>query len=88
MGNLTLIDKKQLTLDAARKMAEACEAAAKAQNLKMVIAVVDDGGYLLHFIRMDGVAPAAAEVGIAKARSAALSDAPQSRGRRPPRIAR
>ncbi len=72
MGNLTLVEKKQLTLDAARKMGEACEAAAKAQNLKMVIAVVDDGGYLLNFIRMDGVAPAAAEVGIAKARSAAL----------------
>ena len=72
MGNLTLGTKKHLTLDAARKIAEAAEAEAIKQGLRMSIAVVDDGGYLLSFLRMDGVAPAAGEVALAKAKSAAL----------------
>ena len=70
---LNLGQKKQLTFDAARAIGEAAAAEAKQQNLRMSIAVVDDGGYLLYFMRMsEQVAPASAEVAVAKARSAAL----------------
>ncbi len=45
--------KPMLTLATAQKMAAACEAKAKAEGWKMVIAVVDSGGILKHFSRMD-----------------------------------
>ena len=45
--------KPMLTLATAQKMAAGCEAKAKAEGWKMVIAVVDDGGNLKHFSRMD-----------------------------------
>jgi len=73
VANLTLASKPQLTAQAARAIAEAAAAEAERQNLRMSIAVVDDGGYLLYFVRMaESVAAASAEVAIAKARSAAL----------------
>ena len=73
MPALSLGSKAQLTSEAARAIAEAAAAEAKSQNLRMSIAVVDDGGYLLFFVRMsETVAPASAEVAVAKARSAAL----------------
>lgn len=36
------------------------------------IAIVDDGGHILHFARLDGAAPMTAEMSVAKARAAAL----------------
>ncbi len=42
-----------LTQAIAKKMADACEQKAKAEGWKMVIAVVDDGGNLKHYTRMD-----------------------------------
>jgi glc operon protein GlcG len=70
---VTLASKPQLTTPAARAIAEAAAAEAERQNLRMSIAVVDDGGYLLYFVRMsEAVAAASAEVAVAKARSAAL----------------
>jgi len=42
-----------LTQATAKKMADACEAAAKAKGWKMVIAILDAGGNLKHFTRMD-----------------------------------
>ncbi len=73
LATLSLASKAQLTSQAARAIAEAAVAEAERQNLRMSIAVVDDGGYLLYFVRMsEAVAPASAEVAVAKARSAAL----------------
>jgi glc operon protein GlcG len=46
--------KPVLTLDLAKKMADACEAKAKQQSWKMNIAVVDDGTNLVFFEHMDG----------------------------------
>jgi glc operon protein GlcG len=46
--------KPTITLDLARKMAEACEAKAKQENWKMNIAVVNDGANLVYFEHMDG----------------------------------
>jgi glc operon protein GlcG len=45
--------KTFLTQATAQKMAAGCEAKAKAEGWKMVIAIVDDGGNLKHFSRMD-----------------------------------
>ncbi len=42
-----------LTLDTAKKMLEAAEAEAKKQGLLMTIAIVDSGGNLVGFHRMD-----------------------------------
>jgi uncharacterized protein GlcG (DUF336 family) len=46
-GHAQLIDKKSLSLAAAKTIAAAAETDAKAKNARVVIAVVDDGGNLL-----------------------------------------
>ncbi len=47
------LDKKALTLDAAKKIAAAAPAEAKKNNWRVVIAVLDDGGQLVYLQRMD-----------------------------------
>ena len=42
-----------LTLATAKKMVDACEQKAKAEGWKVIIAIVDDGGNLKSFSRMD-----------------------------------
>jgi glc operon protein GlcG len=64
--------KKVLTLDAAKKIAAAAEAEAKKRGATVVIVVVDDGGHLLLLERLDDTQVASAEVGIGKARTAAI----------------
>src|SRR6266566_8864335 len=64
--------KQVLTLEAAKKIAAAAEAEAKKRGATVVIAVVDDGGYLLVLERLDDTQVASVEVGIAKARTAAI----------------
>jgi glc operon protein GlcG len=61
-----------LTMDGARKVADAAAAYAKANGAPGgSIAVVDEGGHLLCFLRLDGSFPASANVSIGKARTAA-----------------
>lgn len=66
--------KTKLTLDAAdlKAMAAAAEAEALKNHWAVSIAIVDDGGHLLHFQRLDGAAPVSAYIAPAKARTAAL----------------
>jgi glc operon protein GlcG len=64
--------KRVLTLKVAKKIAEAAEAEALRRGATVVIAVVDDGGYLLVLERLDDTQVASVEVGIAKARTAAI----------------
>src|SRR5215212_6580198 len=64
--------KQVLTLSAAKKIAAAAEAEAKRRGATVVIAVVDDGGYLLVLERLDDTQVASVDVGIAKARTAAI----------------
>jgi glc operon protein GlcG len=72
-----LMEKKVLTLQAARKMVAAAEAAADRQHLRGVIAVVDDGGWPILIERMDNSAyTASVELAPAKARTAALFKKP------------
>lgn len=67
-----LATKKALTLDAVKAMAAAAEAHAKKNNLRVAMAIVDDGGHLLYFQRMDGVHAGAVQVAQRKAESAAI----------------
>jgi glc operon protein GlcG len=64
--------KKILTLDAAKKIAAVAEAEAKKRGATVVIVVVDDGGHLLLLERLDDTQVASVEVGIGKARTAAI----------------
>ena len=64
--------KQVLTLDAAKKIAAAAEAEARKRGATVVIAVVDDGGYLLVLERLDDTQVASVDVGIAKAKTAAI----------------
>ncbi len=65
-------EKKVLTLDGAKKIAAAAEAEAKKRGSTVVIVVVDDGGYPLVLLRLDDTQVASVEVGIGKARTAAI----------------
>ena len=67
-----LATKRVLTLTVAKKIAEAAEAEALRRGATVVIAVVDDGGYLLVLERLDDTQVASVEVGIAKARTSAI----------------
>jgi uncharacterized protein GlcG (DUF336 family) len=64
--------KPVLSLEDVKKIAAAAENEAMANQWKVAIAVVDDGGHLLWLQRLDGVAPISSELAPAKARTAAL----------------
>jgi len=64
--------KKVLTLEAAKKIAAAAETEAKKRGSTVVIVIVDDGGHLLLLERLDDTQVASVEVGIGKARTAAI----------------
>src|SRR5688500_15900312 len=65
--------RPMLTLDDCRKMSAAAEAEAKKNNWNVCIAILDDGGHLLHLVRMDGATPANARIAVEKGRTAAES---------------
>src|SRR5438034_8997768 len=67
-----LLDKKVLTLEAADKIAAAAEAEAKKRNATVVIVIVDDDGYPLIVKHLDDTQVASVDVGIGKARTAAI----------------
>jgi glc operon protein GlcG len=73
------LDKKVLSLAAARAIVAAAEAEAKSRGLGVVIVVVDDTGNIIELTRMDSAQVASVNVGIGKARTAAIY-------RRPSRI--
>jgi len=62
-----------LTLEDCRKISAAAEAEAKRNQWNVCIANLDDGGHLLHLVRMDGASPANARIAIEKGRTAAES---------------
>lgn len=64
------VEKKTLSLAAAKKMAVAAEAEATKNNWSMVISILDDGGNLLLLERMDGTQLGSIEVSQGKARTA------------------
>lgn len=76
--NAQLLEKKVLTLEAAEKVAAAAEAEAKKRNATVVIVVVDDVGYPILIKRLDDTQVASVEVGIGKARTAAIFRRPSA----------
>jgi len=72
-----LLQKKALSLEAARKMVAAAEAEAERNHWRGVVAVVDEGGWAILLERMDHAAmTASVELAAGKARSAALFKKP------------
>jgi len=69
-------DKPCLIATDIEKAIAACKTEAERNKWNVSIAIVDDGGFLLHFDRMDGAPPISAEVAIGKARTAALTKRP------------
>ena len=65
-----------LTLADCRLIAAAAEAEATRNDWAVAIAILDDGGHLLHFHRMDGATPANAAIAVEKGRSAAVARRP------------
>ena len=76
-GGDDVATKHTLTLDGAKKAADAAVAYAKANGAPgSAIAVVDDGGHLLYFVRLDGTFTASPNISIGKAKTAALFKKP------------
>ncbi len=69
-------DKPCLTPADTTKVISACKAEAHKHNWNVSIAVLDEGGFLLEFHRMEGAPPISAEVSIGKARTAAMTKRP------------
>ena len=64
--------KRVISLAAADRIAAAAEAEAKKRGSTVVIVVVDDGGYPIVLRRLDDTQVASVDVGIGKARTAAI----------------
>jgi glc operon protein GlcG len=64
--------KPVLTLEVAKTIATAAEAEAIKRGSTVVIVVVDDGGHVLFLERLNDTQVASVEVGIGKARTAAI----------------
>jgi glc operon protein GlcG len=66
----------KLTLAGARAVLEAAERRAIEIGVPMDIAVVDDGGHLMAFARMDGAKLSSVQIALTKAEAAAIRRAP------------
>lgn len=66
-------ERPSLTLDDCKLIAAAAEAEALKNKWNVAIAILDDGGHLMHFQRMDGATAANAEIALGKGRTAAIS---------------
>jgi uncharacterized protein GlcG (DUF336 family) len=64
------LQKKSLSLEDAKKAAAAAAAEAKKNKWYMAIAVVDDGGHLVYFERIDETQIGSVDIAIGKARTA------------------
>ena len=68
--------KPSLILADVKQMLAACEAEAERNNWAVAISIIDDGGFLLGFARMDGAPAISAEVSLGKARTSAMTRRP------------
>jgi len=65
--------RSMLTLEDCKKISAGAEAEARKNNWNVCIAILDDGGHLLHLVRMDGATPANSRIAVGKGRTAAES---------------
>ena len=68
--------KPCLTSADVKRMMAAALAEAEKNKWQVAVAIVDDGGFMLHLERMDGAAVTTAEVAVGKARTSALTRRP------------
>jgi glc operon protein GlcG len=66
---MKLPSRRTLTLEAAKAIAAGAEAEALKNGWKVVIAVVDDGGHLVHLVRLDGTQTSSVDTAIGKAQA-------------------
>ena len=71
-----MVEKKALSLEAAKKIAAAAESEARNNKWNVVIVVVDEGGQLLYLQRMDGTQYGSVDVAIKKARTSSAFKRP------------
>jgi glc operon protein GlcG len=64
--------KSMLAIEDTMRVMDAAIAEAKKNRWAVAIAIVDDGGHLLQFTRLDGAPPVSAHIAPEKARAAAL----------------
>src|SRR2546422_139529 len=76
VGQVHVATKHRLTLEGAKQVGEAAAKFAKGNGAGPSIAVVDDGGYLLYFVRPEESFAAGANVSIGKARTSAIFKKP------------
>jgi len=65
--------RAELTLEDCRSIVTAAEAQARRHGWIVSIAILDEGGHLLQFMRMDGSTPSNAMNALEKGRTAAIS---------------
>jgi len=75
MARITRSNAK-LTLEGAQAVLDAAQRRAVEIGVPMDTAVVDDGGHLMAFARMDGAKPSSVEIAISKAHCAAIRRQP------------
>jgi uncharacterized protein GlcG (DUF336 family) len=68
--------KQCLTAADVKKMLAACEAEATKNKWAVAICIVDDGGFVLGALRMDGASAITAEVSLGKAKTSAMTKRP------------
>ena len=73
-------DHPKLTLEGARAVLAAAQRRAQEISVPMNVAVVDDGGHLLAFERMDGARPSSIAISLVKAQAAAVTDSYNDEG--------
>jgi len=71
-----IVNRHKLTLEGAKQVGEAAAKYAKENGASPSIAVVDDGGFLLYFVRPEESFAAGANVSIGKAHTAAIFKKP------------
>jgi glc operon protein GlcG len=69
---ITMKTKSMLAIEDAMRVMDSAIAEARKNNWAVAIAIVDDGGHLLQFARLDGAPPVSAYIAPEKARAAAL----------------
>jgi glc operon protein GlcG len=67
-----VLNQLALSIEDARKMADAARAEAKRNGWNVVIAIVDDGGHLMYLERLDGTQKASSAIAVEKARTAIM----------------
>jgi glc operon protein GlcG len=71
-----LLETKSMSLAEAKKVSAAAEAEALKNNWRMACAVLDKGGAMVHYFRIDGTQIASTEIAVRKAKTAVMFNRP------------